>query len=199
VIPAEAIEAIADPDIREVLEEMLADSIAPERRPAPEEITGLVRACVDELKVLPGVELFGDRRAAFQRALTDLLRHWFFERRSLQPKLRAASQASNRQTLSPRSGSLAIDLCMDLLRTGEFAEISATEDVIAGAFRRALAGYLAHAGLESVFLALALESFPQHALEDPLQNLVRRVLDWFRGNGGGPPSGPRTGPPAVPA
>jgi hypothetical protein len=192
VIPAEALEAISDPDIREVLKEMLADRIEPERRPGPEEIAGLVRGCVDELKVLPGVELFGDRREALHGALTELLRQWFFERRSL-------LQESGRQVLPPRSGSLAIDLCVDLLRSRGFAEISATEDVIAGAFRRALAASLPDTSMESLFRALAIEPLPQHALEDPLQKLVRRVLDWFRGDGGGPPSGPGAGPPAVPA
>ena len=186
MIPAEAIE---DPDIREVMQELFADSIAPGRRPSPEEISGLVRDCVDELEVLPGVELFGDRREALHVALTDLLRLWF----------RARGRAAGRQVLPPRSGSLAIDLCVGLLRSGGFAEISATEDVVAGAFRRALAGSLPDASMESVFLALALESSPQHALEDPLQNLVRRVLDWFRGDGGGPPPGPGVGAPAVPA
>jgi hypothetical protein len=125
-IPARAIE---DPDIRAVLKESLAESIAPER-PGPEEIPGLVRDCVDELEVLPAVELFGDRREAFHAALTDLLRWSFFER--------AGSRRSDRHA-SPRwSGSVVVDLCVDLLGTGEFAEISATEDVVAGAFRRAL-------------------------------------------------------------
>jgi hypothetical protein len=126
VIPAASIEAIADPDIREVPEEMLADSIAPEHLPGQEEIAGLVRARVDELKVLPGVELFGDRRAALHAALTDLLHRWFFERRLLlRTMVRSASQNSRRQVLRPRSGSLAIDLCVELLRSGGFAEISA--------------------------------------------------------------------------
>jgi hypothetical protein len=204
VIPAEAIEAIEDHDIREVLEELVADSIPPERRPGPEEIPGLGRDCVDALKILPGVELFGDRREALHAALTDLLRRWFFERRSLLGTLASAgSRASDpqpmrrlrRALLDRSSGSVVIDLCVDLLRTGEFGEISATEDVIAGALQRALATFLVDADTESALLVLAIESLRQHALEDPLQALVSRVLDWFRGGGGSPPSGP--GPPAV--
>jgi hypothetical protein len=71
--------------------------------------------------------------------------------------------------------------------------------VIAGAFRRALPSSLPDGRTECLALALAIESLSHHALQDPLESLVRRVLDWFRGDGGGPPSGPGTGPPAVPA
>ena len=89
--------------------------------------------------------------------------------------------------------------CVDVLRTGGFAEISATEGVIADAFRRALSPFLLHARVESALVTVAIQSLPLHAPEDPLQDLVRRVLDWFRGGGDGPSSGPGVGPPAVPA
>ena len=199
MIPAGAIAAIEDPDIREVLEELLADSIVHERRPDPWEIPGLVRDCVDEIKVLPGVELFGDRREALHAALKQLIRSWFFGRQSLvRTVARAGSRASAWHPIPRRSGSIVIDLCVDVLRTGEFAEISATEDVIAEAFRRALSPFLLDSRLESALVTVAVLSLPQHAVDDPLQDLVRCVLDWFRGGGGGP-SGPGVGPPAVPA
>jgi len=180
----EAFAAIEDPDIREVLEGLCEGTTSPERHPDPEEIPGLARECLNRLKVLPGVELFGDRREALLAALTDLLHRWFFERRSiLLTMARSSGRASPGEPRRRTSGSPLIDLCMNLLRDRDLAEISASDELIAETFRGVLPTSLDADSEAFFFLARATEVQSRVIESGSVENTVRRLLDWLRGNG----------------
>ena len=195
----EAFAAIEDLDIREVLEGLCEGTTSPERHPDPGAIPGLARECLNRLKVLPGVELFGDRREALLAALTDLLHRWFFERRSiLLTMARSSGRASPGEPRRRSSGSPLIDLCMNLLRDRDLAEISASDELIAETFRGVLPTSLDADSERFFFLARATEVQSRVIESGSVENTVRRLLDWLRGNGD-PPSGPGASPPpAVP-
>jgi hypothetical protein len=210
----------------------------------------LARNCVNRVKVLRGVEIHGDRRAALEDALVKLLTLWFTEgeeirRAALREGLRhgpgvpfrdrlrfviwkrmASAMddtlideilkemigAPRRQLRSahepPKKGlecPILVQLCLDLLRSSDFAEIEATDPELASALEAALADAprTFTDRLDRAFrvprprLLPVVPSLPSEVL---LEKSVRRFLEWLRGGGGPPSEGPGGScpPPAVP-
>ncbi|HEY1908224.1 MAG TPA: hypothetical protein VGG91_19395 [Myxococcaceae bacterium] len=85
---------------------------------------------------------------------------------------------------------ILVELCLDLFRSSDFAEVEATDEELAPELQAALAD--APRTLDD----LVEITLPSDAL---LEESVRRFLEWLRG--GGPPSkgpGGSCPPPAVP-
>ena len=199
----------------------------------------LARACVDRVKVLPGVEVFGDRRVELEELLGCLLRLWFREGPSLRM---AAIRALGRQGGAHLCHEQAIRkvvwarlglpptpprarperppaekrpplvyLCLELLRSGDFAEIHVTDEDLTSALQ-SVPGISLRGRARAARGKGSQRALPEHVDErieaalrqrhvDDLGSNVRRFLNWLRGGGGGPPSegpGGTSPPPAVP-
>jgi hypothetical protein len=96
---------------------------------------------------------------------------------------------------------ILVQLCLDLIRSGEFAEIEATDEELAREIQAALEDApwtlhdLSERRLPGPERRLRIASSSEPLLEES----VRRFLEWLRG--GGPPSdgpGGSCPPPAVP-
>jgi hypothetical protein len=117
------------------------------------------------------------------------------------------SQTGSAHELAKRSPEcpILVQLCLDLLRSSDFAEIEATNEELARALEAALADAPRTFAdrLERALrvprprLRPAVPSLPSEVL---LEKGVRRFLDWLRGGGGPPLDGPGGScpPPAVP-
>ena len=209
----------------------------------PDVAARLARACVDRVKVLPGVEVFGDRRDELEELLGRLLRLWFRERLSLgmaaiqELGRRGGAHLSHEQAIrnvvwarlrlpptAPRvrperppaeERPLLVHLCLELLRSGDFAEIHATDEELTSALQ-SVPG-ISLPGRARAPRGEGSQPLPEHVeamidavlrerhVDDPgsgdLGSSVQRFLNWLRGGGGGPPSdgpGGTSPPPAVP-
>jgi hypothetical protein len=193
---------------------------------------------VDRLKVLPGVEVSGDRRDELEKLLGRLLRLWFRERLSLgmaainELGRRGGAKLSYEQAFrdvvwarlglprtAPRSRlerlpaeerDLLVYLCLELLRSGDFAEIHATDEELTSVLRsepgilvpgrdREARGERSEEEALPEYVGEIIEAVLREPYVAPVQSSVRRFLNWLRG--GGPPSdgpGGTAPPPAVP-
>jgi len=220
-------------------------------RPGAEQFPALVRECVNQLKSLHGVELYGDRREALERAIGEMLRVFFVDRDRLlrsivKARRRRRSAQGSLSTIWPDvareiaglhgteqapvsvppaesqlDGELPpiVQLCVFLLRSGDFAEISASDEELGAAFWTALSDYVPSPEEMAATRKSAARAIERFRMADPevqrrmLQellpgwdhwsgaSLIQRILDWFRRGGGGPRDGPGGGtgsPPAVP-
>jgi len=142
--------------------------------PAPEAIPLLARTCVDRVKVLSGVEVYGDRRSDLQEAIRRILHACFVDRHELVMAMVRARRRRRREARSdqmnpgheawrralawelaglpapagrsaePRrtdgelqgagTRPLEVELCVALVQSGDFAEISATAAALGEAF-----------------------------------------------------------------
>ena len=100
---------------------------------------------------------------------------------------------------------ILVQLCLDLLHSSDFAEIEATDAELVPALQAALpeARRTFTDRLDRALRAPRPRlppALPSQLSDVPLENGVRRFLDWLRGGGGPPSDGPvgSCPPPAVP-
>jgi len=220
------------------------------RSPDPEAIPLLARACLDRVKVLPGVEIYGDRRHEVDDAICRVLDGCFVERGKLLNAAKSVRRRDPERQLvtgdetwvrsiarelvglpfprrrgpqpglvagGPRgahSSPLVVELCVALVHCGDFAEVSATATGLEDAFWSTLSAHVPRPEIAAPARCESGRTTEPSLRGDPeararlkrelldtipgdglLEQSIRRLVQWFRGGGGDPPS---SGPPAVP-